>query len=137
MFSKSNVIATLVAGATMFIFGYVLWGILAESMMDGHVITNVMKDPPDFLLIALGNVISAFALSALYSKWARGTHSVKEGAEFGAVTGIFAGLGTALVTYATASFMDLTGHLLDAVLSLVFFIVVGIVIAMVYKATSK
>lgn len=137
MFSKSNLLATLAATVVMFVLGYVLWGMLAESMMDGHVLADIMKDPPDFIFIALGNLISAFALCNLYRKWARGHHSAKEGAEFGAWIGVFVGLGSGLIWYATSTLMDLTGHLMDFVLYLVFFVVTGIVISLVYNATSS
>ncbi|MEX0312783.1 MAG: hypothetical protein AB3N18_01295 [Allomuricauda sp.] len=136
MFSKSNLLATVVATIVMFLLGYLLWGMAAESLMDGHVITDIMKDPPDFLFIILGNLVSAFALSNLYGKWARGHHSVKEGAKFGAWISLFAGLGTALIWYATANLFDLTGHLLDFVLALVFFVVTGIAIALIYQKTA-
>ena len=138
MFSKSNVLATVATTVVMFFFGYVLWGILAEKLIaEAHVLTNVMKEAPDFLFIAIGNLISAFALSSLYSKWARGHHSVKEGAEFGAWIGLFIGLGHGLIWYATSTLMDLTGHLLDFLLYLAFFVVAGIVISTVYKVTTK
>lgn len=136
MFSKSNLLATIVATVTMFVLGYLLWGMIAESIMGDHVVTNVMKDPPDFVFIFLGNLISAFALCTLYSKWARGHHSAKEGAEFGAWIGVFMGLGAGLIMFATANLMTLTGHLMDFILNLVFFTVTGVVIALVYNATS-
>ncbi|WP_420320519.1 hypothetical protein [Flagellimonas sp.] len=136
MFSKSNLLATVVATIVMFVLGYLLWGMAAESLMGGHVITDVMKDPPDFLFIVLGNLVSAFALSNLYSKWARGHHSAKEGAEFGAWVALLAGLGTGLIWYATANLFDLTGHLLDFVLTLIFFVITGVVIAVVHQKTA-
>ena len=136
MFSKSNLLATLAATVTMFVLGYVLWAILAETMMSDQILTNIMKDPPDFLFIIIGNLVSAFALSSLYSKWARGHHSAKEGAEFGAWIGLFVGLGSGMIWYATSSLMTLTGHLMDFILYLVFFVVAGVVIALVYKGTS-
>jgi len=50
---------------------------------------------------------------------------------------VFVGLGSGLVWYATSTLMDLTGHLMDFVLYMVFFIVSGVVISLVYKATSE
>jgi len=136
MFSKSNLLATVVATIVMFLLGYLLWGIAAEGLMEGHVITNIFKEEPDFVFIILGNLVSAFALSNLYGKWARGHHSAKEGAQFGAWIGLFSGLGTALIQYATANMLDLTGHLIDFVLALVFFVLTGVVIALVYQKTA-
>ena len=95
MFSKSNLLATLVGGVAMFVLGYLFWGMLGESLMEGHTLTNVMKDPPEFIILFLGCLLGAFALSTLYGKWARGHHSAKEGAEFGLWVGVFVGLGMA------------------------------------------
>ncbi|UJH66250.1 hypothetical protein [Allomuricauda sp. SCSIO 65647] len=137
MFSKSNLLATLVGGIAMFVLGYVMFGMLGESLMEGHSLINAMKDPPDFVHLLLGCLISAFALSTLYGKWARGHHSAKEGAEFGLWVGVFFGLGEGLIWFATSTMMDLTGHLINAVLNIIFYIIIGIIIALIYKATSK
>lgn len=137
MFSKSNLLATLVGGIAMFVLGYVLWGMLGESLNADNVLTNVMKAEPDFIHLFLGCLISAFAMSTLYGKWARGHHSAKEGAEFGIWIGIFVGLGMGLIWFATSTMMNFTGHLIDAVLNIIYYILIGVIIALIYKATSK
>lgn len=136
MFSKSNLLATLVAAIAMFVLGYVFWGMLGESLLEGHSLTNVMKDPPDFIHLFLGCLVGAFALSTLYGKWARGHHSAKEGAEFGVWVGIFVGLGMGLIWFATATMMDLTGHIIDAIINIIYYTIIGVLIALMYKATS-
>ena len=137
MFSKSNILATLAGTVTLFLLGYLIWGVATTDLMEGHSIASVMKDPPDFLFILLGNLFSAFAISTIYGKWARGHHSAKEGAELGVLFGIFVGFGIWFVQYATTELMDLTGYLINAVLEIIYYAVTGIVIALVYKATSK
>lgn len=136
MFSRSNLISTLVSGLVMFILGYVLWAVVGTPLLEDHIITNVMKDPVDMVHVALGCFIATFALSTVYGKWAQGHHDVKQGAEFGLLIGIFVGLGAGLIWFGSSTLMDLTGHLLDAILYVVNYLVVGIVIALVYKATS-
>lgn len=136
MFSKSNLLATLAATIVMFFLGYLIWGIATVDFFEAHTITNTMKDPVDMVFILLGNLFASFALSSLYGKWARGHHSAKEGAEFGAWVGVFVGLGMGLLWYGTSNMMDITGHLVEAIIDILFYIVIGIVISVVYKATS-
>lgn len=136
MFSKSNLLATLAGTVTMFLLGYLIWGIATVDLMEGYTLNSLMKDPPDFLFILLGNLFCAFAISTIYGKWARGHHSAKEGAELGVLFGIFVGFGIWFIQYATMEWMELTGYLINGVLEIIFYTVAGIVIALVYKATS-
>ena len=64
-------------------FGYAIWGFAKEDFFEGHTLNNFMKETPDMLFIALGNLIGAFSLSSIYGKWAKGVHSAKEGFQFG------------------------------------------------------
>ncbi len=136
MFTKQNLLATLAGFVAMFVLGYVIWGIATVDFFEGHTLTNIMKDPPDMLFIALGNLIGTFALSSLYGKWARGIHSAGEGFQFGVWIGIFVGLGMGLLWYGTSELMDMTGHLVEAILDIIFYGIIGAIIALVYKATA-
>nr|WP_299387376.1 hypothetical protein [Allomuricauda sp.] len=136
MFSKSNLLATLVGAVVMFFLGYLIWGIAAADFLEQHSIVNVMKDPPDMAMIALGNLVGAFIVSTLYSKWARGHHSMGHGFQFGAWIGALLGIAVGLIWYATANFMDLTGHLASGILDIIYYGIVGAVIALVYQKTA-
>lgn len=136
MLSKSNLIATIVTAIVMFLLGYVIWGVGTVSFFEGHTLNNIMKDPPNLGLIFVANLIEAFAMSTLYSKWARGSHSAKEGFQFGAWIGVFIGLGSGLLWFATAELMDMTGVLVEAILEIVFFGIAGAIIAIVYQKTA-
>lgn len=136
MFSKQNLLATLAGFVVMMGLGFAIWGSGALTILEEHTLTDVMKDPPDMLFLALSNLIAVFALSSIYGKWARGVHSAKEGFQFGVWIGIFAGIGLGLLWYATSEFMDLTGHLVNGVIEVIFYGIIGAVIAMVYKATA-
>ena len=137
MFSKQNLLATLAGFATLFVLGYLIWGVATADFFEAHALNNVMKDPPDMLFIALGNLCGAFALSSIYGKWARGIHSMKEGFQFGVWIGIFIGLGMGLLQYGVMELSDLTGYLVEAVIDVAYFGIVGCVIALVYKATAQ
>lgn len=136
MFSKSNLLATLVGAVVMFFLGYLIWGIATADFFTEHTLTNTMKEVPDLGLIALGNLIGAFIISTLYRKWARGHHSIGQGFEFGAWIGAFMGIATGLVWYATSTWMDVTGHAVEAILDIVFYGIIGAVIALVYQKTA-
>ncbi len=137
MFTKQNLLASLAGFAVMFLLGYAIWGFATEDFFEGHTLNSFMKETPDMLFIALGNLIGAFALSSIYGKWARGINSAKEGFQFGIWVGIFTGFGMGLLNYGVNDLMDLTGHLAEGVIEIIFYGIIGAVIAMVYKATSK
>lgn len=137
MFTKQNLLATLAGFAVMFVLGYAIWGIAMVDFFESHTLTNAMKDEPELLYIAFGNLIAAFALSSLYGKWARGVHSFSEGFQFGAWIGIFVGLGMGLLWFGIADLMDMTGYLVEAVIDIIYYGIIGGVIAVVYKATAE
>ena len=136
MFSKSNLLATLVGGVVMFFLGYLIWGVATADFFEEHAIVNIMKEVPNLGLIALGNIVGAFVLSSLYSKWARGHHSLGEGFQFGAWVGAFVGISMGLVMYATSNWMDSTGHIAEAIIDIIYYGIVGAVIALVYQKTA-
>lgn len=136
MFSKQNVLATLAATVVSFLLGWGIWGFAMADFFEGHTITQVMKEPPEMLWLILANLVSAFGASSIYGKWARGHHSAGEGFQFGLWIGVIM-FGMALLWYATAEFMDLTGHVVDGITTIVFWGVVGAVIGIVYKATAS
>ena len=136
MFSKSNLLATLVGTIVMFFLGYLIWGIATADFFEEHSIINVMKEVPDLGMIALANLIAVFALSTLYGKWARGHHSLSQGFQFGAWIGVFVGIGMGLLNYGTTEFMDLTGYMAEAVLDIIFYGILGAVIAFMYQKTA-
>ncbi len=139
MFSKSNLLATLASGIFLFFGGYLIWGILTVDFFAEHAgsATGVMKDPGDLVYIVIGSLLQAFFMSTIYSKWARGVHSAKEGLEVGALVGAFIGLGLGVLWYGIANMSDLTGVFAEAVLDIIFMGIAGVIIAVVYKATSK
>nr|WP_299168200.1 DUF1761 domain-containing protein [uncultured Allomuricauda sp.] len=136
MFSKSNLLATLAAFVTMFLLGYGIWEFLLADFYETHTLKNFLNEDMNMGLIAGGNVIMAFVLSSVYSKWARGHHSAKEGFQFGAWIGVFTGLGMGILNHAVMGLMDMTGTLVDAVVQIVFYGIIGMVIGLVYQKTT-
>ena len=135
MFSKTNLISTLITALWAFLGGYLLWGILIDPYLQGHqgTATGVWKEAPDFVVIAIASVITGWAVSTLYSKWARGVHSLSHGAQFGILVGIIIGFGDRLVEYGVGNILDLTGTLVNGVIYLVFFGVMSALAGLVYS----
>ena len=138
MFTKQNLLAVLAGTVVMYLLAFVIWGIATADFFEAHSLVDAMKsdEEMDMIMILLGNIVMSFAMSSLYGKWARGHHSAGQGFQFGAWIGLFVGVGMGLLWYGTSNMMDATGHAVEAVLDIVFYGVVGAVIAIVYKATA-
>jgi len=139
MFSKTNIISTLVTAIWGFAGGYLLWGILGESFFNNHLgsATDVMKEIPDMVHLALGCLIQAFAFSTIYGKWAKGEFGITSGATFGIWLAIMIGLGEGLIDFATSNILDITGTFVNFGIYLVFFAIMGLLSGLVYSKTSK
>ena len=139
MFSKTNLIATAATALWSFFGGYLLWGIIGDPMLKNHLgsATGVMKDVPDFGILALGCLISAFLFVTIYSKWVKGSHSVTQGAQFGILIGAFIGLGDQLIDNAVSNLLVLSGTLLNAIIYFVFYIIMGIIASLVFNKFSS
>jgi len=140
MFSKNNLIAFLITSLWSYFGGFLLWGILGDPLLKDHLgsATGLMKDPPDMILLMLGCVILAIIFCVIYSKWARGHHSVSQGAQFGLLLGILAGFGSGLIDHATSNMVTFSGFFINGLLYLVYYVIMGIIASLVYnKFTSK
>ena len=137
MFSKSNIISTIVAAIWGFAGGYLLWGTIGEPMMADHMgsATGVMKEMPDMIHLALGCLVQGFAFSYMYSKWANGHYSASNGLYFGIWLGVLVGIGGGLIDFATGNILDLTGTIINAVIYIVFFAIMGTLVGLVYRKT--
>lgn len=138
MFTKVNLISTLVTTLWGVIGGFLLWGLLADPYLSDHqgTATGVMKAEPNFIPIILGSLISGFVLSTLYRKWARGKHSSSEGAKFGLGIGLLIGFGDRIIEYGVANLLDLSGTIVNALVYVVFFIILGVLASLVYRKFS-
>ena len=137
MFSKSNLISTLITALWGFLGGWLTWGIIGDPILKEHILhTSLMKEIPNFPLLALGCLIIGFSFSTMYSKWANGTHNISVGVNFGIWLGILTGLGDGLIDHATANIIDLSGSIMNAMLYIVHFAIMGILASIVYSKSS-
>jgi len=134
MFSKANLISTLVTTVWGVFGGFLFWGLIADPYFENHqgTATGVMKEAPDMIVVVLGSLIAGFLFSTIYSKWARGSHSLSHGAQFGVLIGLLIGFGDRLIEYGVANILDLNGTIVNGITYIMFFIIMGILASLVY-----
>ncbi len=121
---NSKTITAAVAGTVvLFVAGYLFWGLLLADFFAANQgsATGVMREPPDFLVLGLGQLALGFLLATVLG-WA-GAKTPAAGFKTGAELGLLAGLGWDLILFATTNVATLTGALADAV---VFAVVMGL-----------
>ena len=137
MFSKSNLISTLVTAVWGYLGGWVLWGMLMDPILQEHnSATGMMKEMPDMFHLIIGCIIAGFAFSTIYGKWGSGNYSAMSGLTYGVWVGILLGFGEGLVNMAVMNMLDFTGTLLNGVTYVVFYAVMGLLAGLVYQKTS-
>lgn len=134
MFSKANLVSTIVAAVWGLGGGFLLWGILADPYLRDHVMTaGLMKNPPDMVYLAVGCLIQAFGFSTIYRKYGAGNYGVNSGISLGVWLAITIGIGEKLIDFATANILNLHGTLVNAVVYFIFFGITGLLVGLVYK----
>lgn len=127
MFSKTNLISTLVGAIWAYAGGYLLWNIIGSSLFSSP---NDIAPDQTHLIIAC--VISAFAVSTIYSKLAGEGHSMARGANYGLWVGIFIGFGERWFDLAFDTTPVLQDAVINGILNIVFFVILGALISLVY-----
>ncbi len=135
MFSKTNLVSTIVTTLWGYFGGFLFWGYLSVDFFNEHLgsASGVMKEYPDMTYLILGCLINAFVFSTLYGKWANNNYSARSGFTFGIWLAILMGLGEGLIDYSTNNILDLTGTLANVGIYLVFLGVMGVLAGVVYK----
>ncbi len=133
MFTKTNLISTIITAIWGFLGGWLLWGIIGDPMLADHAVTSgLMKEMPDMAMLAIGCLVVGFAFSSIYSKWARGTHGFSHGIQFGIWIGVLIGLGSGLIDHSTSNLLDLSGTITNAIIYIVHFAIMGVLASLVY-----
>ncbi len=139
MFSKTNLLSTLAAAIWAYFGGYLLWGILTVDFFNDHLgsASGVMRDIPDMVHLILGCIIVAFAFSTIYRKWAKPNYGMGSGFTFGFWIAILIGLGEGLVNFATSNVADITATLVNVLITIVFYGIMGLIVGLIYGKTSS
>lgn len=128
MFSKTNLISTVVGAVWAYVAGILLWQYLGASLFSAP-----SSNPGDTVHVIIACVISAFAISTIYSKWAGGEHSLTKGATYGLWIGIFIGFGERWYDFAFQMYTStLNDAIISGVMNIVYGVVLGVLISMVY-----
>lgn len=135
MFSKKNLLSTIVAAIWGLMGGYLLWGILADSFLNSHLgaAAGVGKEMPEWGLLALGCLIQAFVFSSIFKNWGVDNHTSSNGLKFGVLIGALVGFGNELINHATTNVFDITGALVNGLIYILFFAIMGFLVGLVYN----
>jgi len=138
MFSKANIISTIVATIWGVGGGFLLWGLVGDPFMKDHLgsATGIMKETPDMFHLVLGCLIQGFAFSTIYGKWAGGTYTASNGLNFGLWVAVLIGLGGGVIDFATSNMLDITGTMANALIYLIFFLIMGVLSGFIYSKSS-
>ena len=139
MFSKTNLISTLVGAVWSYIGGYLLWSKLGSSLFEGHEgsATGLWKESPDQVHNIIAGIVVAFAFSTIYSKLSNSGHTISDGATYGLLVGLFIGFGERWYDFAFANMMDMTGSIINGILNLVFYCILGILTSIIFNKVKS
>jgi len=126
------VIATLVGAIVAFVLGGLLWGFALVGFFEANAgpAIGAMKEAPNFLPIALGQIPAALLLTLMIQKW-EPRASLAGGAKVGALLGLLVTLSYDLTMYGSTNLMNLTAALVDPIVGMGHMAVVGAAIAIV------
>jgi len=104
MNAQKFALATLAGAVASFLGGFLVYGLALNSFMTARAMAGTMKDSPDLIHLALGQIAWAALLALVIGKWAR-TGGVAAGAGIGAQVGVLMILGFDLTMFATSNVM--------------------------------
>ena len=106
--------AALAGGMTLFIVGFLLWGMALSGFFEAHLgsATGVVKEPMDFLHLVLGQIVWGLFITVVMAKWA-GVSGFGPGVKIGAIMGFLMSFSVGLTQFSMANLVDLTAVLTD------------------------
>ena len=128
--NKNSMVATVAGTFLLLILGYLFYGIALADFFASNSgsVTNLMKDPPDWPILILGQLATALLLVTVLG-W-KGDADLASGAKTGACVGLLWGLGYGLTMHATTNISNLTAALVDPLVATVMFGITGAVMGM-------
>ncbi len=134
MNASTRMMATLVGFVVFFLLGWLLYGMLLMDFFSSNAgsAIGVSRSESEMVWWALigGNVLQAYFLVYVFDKM-NNVKSFMAGLKAGAVIGLILGLGFNLTMYGTTNMMNLTGTLVDPLVSMVMMGITGGAIGMV------
>jgi len=115
MTGQKFAIATLAGTVTYFIGGFLIYGLALNSFMTENMMAGMMKDPPDWVHLILGQIAWGAMMALVIGKWAK-TGGAGAGLKIGAQLGVLMVLGFDLTMFATSNAMhDFTTVVVDVI----------------------
>ncbi|WP_420463723.1 hypothetical protein [Candidatus Palauibacter sp.] len=123
-------VASVAGAVVLFVGGYVLYELLLGGLMEANMgsATGAMKDAPNFLWIAVGQLASGGVLATVLG-W-KGATDVAGGAKAGAQLGALIAVAVGFMMLGTMNVSTLTWAIVDVVVSAVLWGAAGAVVGM-------
>ncbi|MEP7226907.1 MAG: hypothetical protein ABI785_06070 [Gemmatimonadales bacterium] len=132
MDTKRIVSGTLVGGITLYVVGYLIWGLIFADFFAANAgsATGVARDPQLVWAVALGNLaLAALVTLAIGSR--PGSATIGQGFKIGAIVGFLLWLGVDFIHYGVTNVSNLTATVVDPLLEVIHTGIGGAVIAAV------
>jgi hypothetical protein len=138
MDTKRLVIGTLAGGITMYVLGYLIWGLAFAGFFAANAgsATGVDRETGLVWAVALGN-LSLAALVTLAIGSRAGSPTIGGGLKIGALVGFLVWFGVDFIHYGITNVSNLTATLVDPLLEIVRNGIVGAVIAAVLGQLAR
>ncbi len=124
--------AGIVAGIVAFFLGWVIYGMLLMDFYQSNVgtATGVSRDEGTMVWWALiaGNLCMGLFFAYIFGRWAN-ISTAATGAKAGAMIGLLMGAGWDLTMYATTNISNLTGAIVDIIVTGVMSAIIGAIAA--------
>ncbi|MBK7476585.1 MAG: hypothetical protein IPI11_11450 [Haliscomenobacter sp.] len=141
MRTNKILLAGLAGGVVYFLLGWLIYGMVLASFMDGQSTPEgmaVMR--PDegmiFWAMIVGNIAGGMLLAVIFGRWAN-ISTWQTGAMAGAVIAGLMAMSYDFLLYGTTNMMTLTGILVDIVVYAVMGAIAGAVVALVLGSGKK
>jgi hypothetical protein len=126
--NTKTLLGALIAGVVSFLLGWLIFGILLMDFYSANMVqyTGLMKNPPEFLIIAIANIVYGLLLAWIFS--IANINTVSKGFSAGIIIGLLMVLGFDLFLYAQMNLYNAKIIAIDVVLNGVMGGVVGAVL---------
>ena len=137
MSTRQFALATVAGWITLFLLGFVIYGLLLASFFaaNGGSATGTERDPPLFWSIALGELGLAAALAIALGKWAK-VAGASNGFLVGATIGFLMAVWYDFTIYGTSNMLNLTATVADVAVATIRTGLGGAVVGAVLARTS-
>jgi hypothetical protein len=114
MNANKLVLPAIAGGVVMFLLGWLIWGVLLMDFFasQSSSISSVMRNPPVFWAIGLGNLGAGALLALIFGRWAS-IKTLSSGVITGGMIGALVGFSYDFTMFGTTTMMTIPGVLVD------------------------